>query len=177
MILKSKRVFVQTCMVPGLYDGIVNAKRFRREYSKTNCLRSFGFKCFSKPKTSPVDGLNPSRWVVDYAPPPDDIEWQNLHITKTSRNIKSLILNVALLLFVLLVFAILTKVLTKLADELFEPLTDLKQAADTDIAFGFLEFFSFEEWAGYSAIFLTGRVTNILKDFLQITVQNVNILV
>ena len=167
---RKKRVFVQTCIVPpGHYDGIVSAKRVRREYSKTNWLRSFGFNCFqgSRQKTSPVDGLDPSRWIVDYAPPPDDIEWQNLHITNTSRNIKSLILNVFLLLFVLLVFAILIKVFKSLADDLFKPFTDLEKAAEEGSFW--TDFFSIKEWAGYSALFLTGRVTYSLKAF---TIQN-----
>jgi len=79
------------------FSNLADAKRINRDHRKwISCLSS-------NPANSSLDGvLFPSKWDVRFAPPPEDIYWENLNRKKSFRTLKVWMVNI--LLFLILFF-------------------------------------------------------------------------
>ena len=75
------------------FSQLPDAKRIHRDHRKLlSCLRS-------RPESSSLDAvMRPANWDVRFAPPPEDIVWENLNGKKHFRTLKVWLVNIILFL-------------------------------------------------------------------------------
>jgi len=79
------------------FSNLEDAETVYKDHAKS----CFPFR--SHPPTSTIDNLlRPNSWDVTFAPPPEDIYWENLHSPRPLRIVKVIVINI--ILFVILFF-------------------------------------------------------------------------